>query len=77
MDCARHVLAIPTMGAFSGPDGKTLLDVGGGTAAKLIKMIVPQSFPESYNSVDCRGLSPRFSTAVPPRDAMMIPWTGV
>jgi len=44
MDCAGHVLAIPTMGAFGGSDGKTLLDVGGGTAAKLIRMTVP-GFP--------------------------------
>ena len=44
MDCAGHVLAIATMGAFGGTDGKTLLAVGGGTNAKLIQMSVP-GFP--------------------------------
>jgi gluconolactonase len=43
MDCAGHVLSIDTMGAFGGPDGKTVLAVGGGTA-RLIKMTVP-GFP--------------------------------
>jgi gluconolactonase len=41
MDCAGHLLTFATMGAFGGPDGKTVLAVGGGTAAKLIKMTVP------------------------------------
>jgi gluconolactonase len=41
MDCAGHVLAIATMGAFGGPDGKTVLAVGGGTNARLIQYTVP------------------------------------
>jgi gluconolactonase len=43
MDCAGHVLSIGTMGAFGGPDGKTVLTVSGGTA-KLVQMTVP-GFP--------------------------------
>jgi gluconolactonase len=43
MDCAGHVLSIGTMGAFGGPDGKTLLTVSGGTAS-LVQMAVP-GFP--------------------------------
>lgn len=45
MDCAGNVLAIDTMGAFGGPDGKTLLAVKGDTTtARLIQMDVP-GFP--------------------------------
>jgi hypothetical protein len=41
VDCAGNVSNNGTNSAFGGPDGKTLLVVGGGTAAKTIQMTVP------------------------------------
>ncbi|HEX2874549.1 MAG TPA: SMP-30/gluconolactonase/LRE family protein [Polyangiaceae bacterium] len=41
VDCAGNVSNNGTNSAFGGPDGKTLLVVGGGTAAKTIAMTVP------------------------------------
>ena len=41
VDCAGNVSNNGTNSAFGGPDGKTLIVVGGGTAAKTIQMTVP------------------------------------
>jgi hypothetical protein len=44
VDCAGDLLIVNTNSAFGGPDGKTLIAVGRGTAARLIRMTVP-GFP--------------------------------
>ena len=44
MDCAGRISNTGTNSAYGGPDGKTLIAVGGGTAAKLIQVTVP-GFP--------------------------------
>ena len=41
VDCAGTVTNNGTNSAFGGPDGKTLLVVGGGTSAKTYAMTVP------------------------------------
>lgn len=41
MDCAGNVTNNGTNSAYGGPDGKTLIVVGGGTSAKTIAMTVP------------------------------------
>jgi gluconolactonase len=41
MDCAGRISNTGTNSAYGGADGKTLIAVGGGTAAKLIQMAVP------------------------------------
>jgi gluconolactonase len=41
MDCAGRITNNGTNSAYGGPDGTTLIAVGGGTAAKLMKMTVP------------------------------------
>jgi gluconolactonase len=41
VDCAGNVSNNGTNSAFGGPDGKTLIVVGGGTSAKTIAMTVP------------------------------------
>ena len=41
VDCAGNVTNNGTNSAYGGPDGKTLIVVGGGTAAKTIAMTVP------------------------------------
>jgi gluconolactonase len=48
MDCAGDIVnansSFGTNAAFGGPDGKTLIAVGGGTSAKIMQMTVP-GFP--------------------------------
>ncbi len=44
VDCAGHILNVGTNSAFGGPDGKTLIAVGGGTKAVTYPMTVP-GFP--------------------------------
>ncbi len=44
VDCAGHILNVGTNSAFGGPDGKTLIAVGGGTKAVTYSMTVP-GFP--------------------------------
>jgi hypothetical protein len=48
MDCAGNIVnensKYGTNAAFGGPDGKTLIAVGGGTSVKIIQMTVP-GFP--------------------------------
>lgn len=41
VDCAGNVTNNGTNSAYGGPDGKTLIVVGGGTSAKTIAMTVP------------------------------------
>jgi sugar lactone lactonase YvrE len=41
VDCAGAISNNGTNSAFGGPDGKTLLVVGGGTAARTVQMTVP------------------------------------
>jgi gluconolactonase len=41
VDCAGRITNTGTNSAYGGPDGKTLISVGGGTAAKFIEMSVP------------------------------------
>jgi gluconolactonase len=41
VDCAGNISNNGTNSAFGGPDGKTLIVVGGGTSAKTIAMTVP------------------------------------
>jgi gluconolactonase len=41
MDCAGNITNTGTNSAYGGPDGKTLIAVGGGTAAKTYPMTVP------------------------------------
>jgi hypothetical protein len=41
VDCAGNITNTGTNSAYGGPDGKTLISVGGGTAAKTIAMTVP------------------------------------
>jgi gluconolactonase len=41
IDCADRVTNTGTNSAYGGPDGKTLIAVGGGTAVKLIDVSVP------------------------------------
>ena len=41
VDCAGAVSSNGTNSAFGGPDGKTLIVVGGGTSAKIVAMSVP------------------------------------
>ena len=41
VDCAGTISITGTNSAFGGPDGKTLIAVGGGTAAKTYQMTVP------------------------------------
>jgi sugar lactone lactonase YvrE len=41
VDCAGNVTNNGTNSAYGGPDGKTLIVVGGGTNAKTIAMTVP------------------------------------
>jgi gluconolactonase len=41
VDCAGRITNHGTNAAYGGPDGKTLLSVGGGTDAKFIEMSVP------------------------------------
>jgi hypothetical protein len=42
MDCAGRISTFgATNSAYGGPDGKTVIAVGGGTAAKLIQVTVP------------------------------------
>ena len=41
VDCAGTISNNGTNSAFGGPDGKTLLIVGGGTKARTVQMTVP------------------------------------
>ena len=41
VDCAGRITNTGTNSAYGGPDGKTLLVVGGGTSARTIQMTVP------------------------------------
>jgi hypothetical protein len=41
IDCADRVTNTGTNSAYGGPDGKTLIAVGGGTAARLLDTSVP------------------------------------
>lgn len=41
VDCAGNITNTGTNSAYGGPDGKTLIVVGGGTSAKAIAMTVP------------------------------------
>jgi gluconolactonase len=41
VDCAGNITNNGTNSAFGGPDGKTLLIVGGGTKARTVRMTVP------------------------------------
>ena len=41
VDCAGNITNTGTNSAYGGPDGKTLIAVGGGTAAKTYQMTVP------------------------------------
>ncbi len=41
MDCAGRITSTGTNSAYGGPDGKTLIAVGGGTAARLLQTTVP------------------------------------
>lgn len=41
VDCAGRITNTGTNSAYGGPDGKTLIAVGGGTSARIIQMAVP------------------------------------
>jgi len=41
VDCAGNIITQGTNSAFGGPDGKTLLVVGGGTQVRTVAMTVP------------------------------------
>jgi hypothetical protein len=41
IDCAGRVTNTGTNSAYGGPDGKTLIAVGGGTSARLLDAAVP------------------------------------